>query len=413
MTRLIVAALLVLTPPGAAQDLLPDQTLEIELRTSDSALEGHGPSRRLQYGVTFDGTLYIWAASLDFDPVLRVSAPEGELLADDDDSGGGTTACVVLEVSRDELPTITVAAAVPDSAGKFLLHVSEAPETESTRAAAAWALEELAEVRRLRVSRSLDEARERLAAALDELLRVEAWQGSALVAEACWRFGPEAEALAALQPARAACTVCRDHRERTLPDEHPDLQRARNKLAKTTYLLGDLAGARVLFEKLLEICSRTLPDDHPNLQAARTNVAATLVSLGDPAGGRVLFEKVLEVKSRTLPDDHPDLQDLRENLALAIRALGDLHGAKALQEKAFEVLSRTLPDEHPRLQDTRLNLAATLYELDEFAGARALVEKVLDVFLARCPTTTPTCKRRGRASPARSTCLATLLVRGP
>jgi CHAT domain-containing protein len=40
--------------------------------------------------------------------------------------------------------------------------------------------------------------------------------------------------------------------------------------------------------------------------------------LGDLAGARALCEKVLEVRSRTLPDDHPDLQDARETLAWTI-----------------------------------------------------------------------------------------------
>jgi CHAT domain-containing protein len=125
-------------------------------------------------------------------------------------------------------------------------------------------------------------------------------------------------------------------------------------------VLGDVAGARALREKVLEVRSRTLPDDHPDLQSARKDLASTIRELGDLEGARALEEKVLEVRSRTLPDDHPDLQSTRSDLAKTLFLLGDLAGARALLEEVFEVRSRTLPDDHLMLQALRCSLPVTI-----------------------------------------------------
>jgi CHAT domain-containing protein/tetratricopeptide (TPR) repeat protein len=175
----------------------------------------------------------------------------------------------------------------------------------------------------------------------------------------------------------------------TLPDEHPDLQNARQSLAQTLAAQGDLAGARAMFEKVLEVRSRTLPDEHPDLQKARQNLAVMLKGTGDLAGARALEEKVLEIRSRTLPEEHPDLQAARANLAVTIKDLGDLAGARALQERVLEVRARTLPEEHPDLQAARGNLAATLSAQGDLAGARVLFEQVLEARSRTLPEAHP------------------------
>jgi tetratricopeptide (TPR) repeat protein len=197
------------------------------------------------------------------------------------------------------------------------------------------------------------------------------------------------KALGDLPRAKALEERILEVRTRTLPDDHPDLQLARGNLAVTIKALGDLPGAKTLEEKVLEVRTRTLPDDHPDLQLARGNLAVTIKALGDLPGAKALEEKVLEVRTRTLPDDHPDLQKARLNLAVTIKALGDLPGAKALEEKALKVYTRTLPDDHPDLQKARANLAATIKDLGDLEGAKALDEKALEVYTRTLPDDHP------------------------
>jgi hypothetical protein len=86
-------------------------------------------------------------------------------------------------------------------------------------------------------------------------------------------------------------------------------------LGSTKHKLGDLHGAQVLFEEVLAALSRTVPDDHPDLQDARQGLAVIMDDLGDLHRSHALNEKVLAVRSKTLSDDHPDLQSARANLA--------------------------------------------------------------------------------------------------
>ncbi len=197
------------------------------------------------------------------------------------------------------------------------------------------------------------------------------------------RFAHDAGELRAAERARRAVL---EVFARTLPADHPDLQRARLNLAVTMKALGDLHGARTLLEAVVEVFARTLPADHPDLQAARSNLALTLRALGDLYGARALEEAVLEVLSRTLPSDHPNLQAARSKLALTLRALGDLHAARALEEAVLEVLSRTLPADHRDLQKARQNLGVTILRLGDLHGARALFEAVLEVYARTLPT---------------------------
>jgi CHAT domain-containing protein/tetratricopeptide (TPR) repeat protein len=192
-------------------------------------------------------------------------------------------------------------------------------------------------------------------------------------------------ALGDLKGARALEEQVLAVRTATLPEDDPELQKARGNLAITIKALGDLAGARKLEEQVLEIDSRTLHDYNPELQAARQNLGITLASLGEYSAARVLFERVLEADAAVLPDDNRLLQGSRGNLALALKGLGDHEGARALEEKTLEVFSRTLPSDHAELQSARLNLASTLAALGEFEAARALLEQVVAVRVATLP----------------------------
>ncbi|MCE9592956.1 MAG: CHAT domain-containing protein [Planctomycetes bacterium] len=383
-------AFVALASTPRAQRLEADRTLEITLGAEDPLLAGHGPSRSFEYVMDCDGTLHVWAASKDFDPILRIARADGTLLTEDDDSGGGTTAYVVLTVTHGRRCTLTVASKVAGSAGRLDVHVSEVAEGHADFSAERTLIGEANAA--LKTS-DYATARAKASAVVDALLargdtgRGKAWLG--LLDE----VGQLARNAQDTRAANRAWQSALDAREKALPDEHPDLQRSRGNLAVTIRELGDLQGARLLEEKVLEVLSRTLPDEHPDLQRARMNLAATKYSLGDVHGARAQFEKLVEVYSRTLPEGDTELQRARSNLAVTNKVLGDLHGARAQFEKVVEVYSRTLPDDHPELQGARMNLAATMLDLGDLHGARALQEKVLAVSSRTLPDEHPALQR--------------------
>jgi len=93
---------------------------------------------------------------------------------------------------------------------------------------------------------------------------------------------------------------------------------------------GDLAGAREIQERVLEMTRRILGDEHPDTLASMNNLATTLKAQGDLAGAREIQERVLEMTQRILGDEHPDTLASMNNLALTLQAQGDLVGAREI-----------------------------------------------------------------------------------
>ncbi|MFN0009169.1 MAG: CHAT domain-containing protein [Planctomycetota bacterium] len=371
-----------------------DRVIPITIDEQDSELAGHGRGERATYKAEFEGTLHLWTKSEgELDPFLRIETPDGELVAEDGDSGGGKTPYLKLEVEPGRELMVIVAVAQGEVLGRFDLCAIAAPETGETRAVAEEAGLAIAEVIRLRDAGDLEAGRERAQRALDLLLAVPGGSSSELLASSTWELGYETYGLSILRPAQSAWRHVLQHRLRTLPEEHENLQRARGNMAVTIAALGDLQGARALEERVLEVRTKALPEEHPDLQKARLNLAATIEELGDLQGARALLDRVVEVRTKTLPEEHPDLQAARMNLAGTIAALGDLQGARALEERVLEVFLKTLPEEHPNLQAARLNLAGTIKALGDLQGARALEERALEVRTKTLPEEHPDLQR--------------------
>jgi hypothetical protein len=271
------------------------------------------------------------------------------------------------------------------------VEAKQRPAKSEDLSAVAKRIEQLtAEAEALTKTGDLQAARKKCKAAL-AIARLAGATGERIAAlhKELWSLGCAADDAEDPYVASAAWEAVYRHRVATLPDEHPDLQDARQNLAITKMQLGDLSGANALFEKVYAVCSKTLPDEHPDLQDARENLAATKAELGDLKGALALDEKVYAVLSKTLPDEHPDLQGARQNLGATKLRLGDLPGANALFEKVHAVLLKTLPDEHPDLQKARQNLALTKAELGDLPGALALEEKVYAVLSKTLPDEHP------------------------
>jgi len=119
-----------------------------------------------------------------------------------------------------------------------------------------------------------------------------------------------------------------------LGSEHPDTLRSMNNLAATLKAQDDLAGARKLQERVLEMTRRILGDEHPDTLTSMNNLAMTLKAQGDLAGAREIQERVLEMTRRILGDEHPDTLASMNNLALTLQAQGNPEGAREIQERA-------------------------------------------------------------------------------
>ena len=230
-----------------------------------------------------------------------------------------------------------------------------------------------------------DEARAIVRSVMETLPRAARTVASPAVGIACGALGNTAYGVHDSRNAERLYGLWSMFEERAHPADHLMLQRARHRLALTTREMGNLAGARNLQQRVLEILERTLVDDDPELQTARGNLASTMREAGDLAGARRLETQVLAVFERTLPAGDSALLKARANLAGTLVALGDLTGARSLQEQVLVEHERARPVSDLGLHRARINLARTLLEMGDPVSARTLQEQALTL-LERMPS---------------------------
>ena len=372
---------LLLAPVGPVQDreLRPDTTITVELRAIDEGLEKQGPSRSFLATADSSGTLYVWASSAELDPFLRVEQEDGELVAEDGDSGGGTTALVIVPVEAETKLHIHVAAAEFDSRGAVELHLVSAPETAETLDAIEAARLLVAEAEQLRSRGERQAAAGRLVGAMQLLESVPGTELSAKGGQLLWEIAGAFSDLGAMEAAIAIWERARVFRERCLPPDHLDVQKARMNIGFTCSRLGDFERAREYERAGLEVLSRTRSADDPLLQQARRNLSYTVYMLGEYEEARALRTEILEVDLRSLPEG--DLQVLlsRQTLATSLKMLGRIEEARALYEQNLEAALANLPTDAPFRLDARLDLAGVLTILTEWEEARALIEEALEI----------------------------------
>ncbi|HVT14965.1 MAG TPA: tetratricopeptide repeat protein [Thermoanaerobaculia bacterium] len=168
-----------------------------------------------------------------------------------------------------------------------------------------------------------------------------------------------------------------EERRRSLGPDHPDTLWALQNLAETLHAQGDLARARTFQEQVLQARRTSLGNDHPDTLSAMSELAATLAAQGDRAEARQLGQQVVEARRRLLGPDHPDTLLAMGNLAENLRAQGALETARVLEEQILEARRRTLGPESPDTLLAMTNLAATLGDQGDSAGARKLEEQVV------------------------------------
>lgn len=176
-----------------------------------------------------------------------------------------------------------------------------------------------------------------------------------------------------------------------LGDEHPDTIRTRGLLSWSLFARGDLAGARLLREAVLELQERVLGPEHFDTLRTRGNLAMTLLWMGESAAGQKLMESVLAAQERHLGPEHPDTFKARANLAKALADQGEFDAARNLLAEVLAVQGRVLGEEHPDALASRANLSLMLLDAGDLSGARQLLDSVLSaqisVLGARHPRT--------------------------
>lgn len=161
------------------------------------------------------------------------------------------------------------------------------------------------------------------------------------------------------------------------PEDHTSLN-LRRQIASWTAEVGDAAGGRRLYARLLDDCLAVLGHDHPDTLEARDKLAVWTGEIGDAATARQLFATVLEDRLRLLGPDHPDTLSARSRLAEWTGRVGNVTAAQQLCNQLLHDQIRVLGAEHRSTLEVRSDVARWTGQAGQAALAQQLFAKLLN-----------------------------------
>ncbi len=165
--------------------------------------------------------------------------------------------------------------------------------------------------------------------------------------------------------------------EGMLEPDDPILCAVWGRAAQARSIVGDLAGARELLEKTVELAERVLEPSDANLGGARLSLGTTYAQLGEQERALDLLERAREESSPHFPAEHALMIAIRANSGRMHMELGRYEKARDMDEELLALLERITSEGDPRLAAVRNNLALTLQRLGETERPRELLEQVL------------------------------------
>lgn len=153
------------------------------------------------------------------------------------------------------------------------------------------------------------------------------------------------------------------------------------------YFTGDLQHAPVDYDAAVAAARRAFPDDHPALAPYLRQAALARTALGDLAEARNLRLRALELTEAALPPCHRDLLISVNDLAISNVFFGDYIGARRLFERALTSSRTCLGPTHSLTATALGNLGEILKELGDLREAESMQRQAITAWIAnRGPT---------------------------
>ncbi|MBD2428168.1 tetratricopeptide repeat protein [Phormidium sp. FACHB-1136] len=289
---------------------------------------------------TFEGVagqiVVIDLSSNEFDALLGVRAPNGEVIATDNDSGDGTNARLLLSLPDTGTYWIGAFSLNPGEKGLYQLTVQSGM--------ADWEqMERLSEANRLNT------------------------QGLELV-----NTGRYGEAEPAFQESLKI-------RREQLGDHHPDVATSLSNLASSYHLQGRYGEAEPLFQESLTIFHEQLGDRHPTVATSLNNLASLYRDQGRYGEAKPLHQEALSIRREQLGDRHPDVASSLSNLARLYQDEGRYEEAELFFQEALSIFREQLDDRHPTVATSVNNLAELYREQGRYGEAEPLHQEALSI----------------------------------
>lgn len=179
--------------------------------------------------------------------------------------------------------------------------------------------------------------------------------------------------------ARALLERALDIAEAVYGPKHPNVAICANNLGTVLWDTGDFLRARACFERALTIDEEVYGSNHPYVAIRLNNLGSVLHALGDFAGARTLYERALRISEENGGLNDPETAIRVNNLGLALQELGDLTSARQHFQQALAIMEEVYGPHHPQVAVSVSNLGEVQRLLGNPIGAQAYFERALAI----------------------------------
>jgi tetratricopeptide (TPR) repeat protein len=145
------------------------------------------------------------------------------------------------------------------------------------------------------------------------------------------------------------------------------------------YAQGDVAAAKVWYERALALGEKYLPDDDPERAIYYSNLAGVLDDLGHHDEAIRQRRRALEIKEAHFGPDHPQVANTVNNLGTSLQLKGDLPGAKDCYARALKIHRAQDPPDPKFVSACLNNLGHVLNAQGRRGEAEAYYAEVLEM----------------------------------
>ncbi|CAF4511448.1 unnamed protein product, partial [Rotaria sp. Silwood2] len=180
-----------------------------------------------------------------------------------------------------------------------------------------------------------------------------------------------------------------DIKEKTVPQNLPDLASSYNNIGNVYAKTGEYSKALLYYEKDLKISQKTLPPNHPDLAASYNNIGLVYDNMGEYSKALSSYERSLEIRKIALPPNHPDFAQSYNNIGNVYNNMGEYSKALSSYERSLEIQKIALPPNHPDLASSYNNIGNVYRNMGEYSKALSSSERSLEIQKIALPPNHP------------------------
>ncbi|MFN0149784.1 MAG: protein kinase domain-containing protein [bacterium] len=153
-----------------------------------------------------------------------------------------------------------------------------------------------------------------------------------------------------------------------------------NNRAVAQMQLGNLAGARSLFEETLVFHSRVLGENHPSYALALENLANVDLQEKKYDDALVALQRVREIRARNLGEDHIQVARTTQNMAVVASRSGQAERSLELFESVLPLFRSKLGENNTETAACERNMSVTLLTLGRYSECDQLLRQSIATF---------------------------------